>query len=216
MAPEKLSTRDRILEECRRLFNERGPAEVTTAEIASAVGISEGNLHYHFRRKEQIVEALFGAFEQALERVAVPEREWETRSDAHRVYTANWFNLIWEWRFLYGASVYRLAPSLQPRLRRITDAGQAHVRQFVHGLVSTGVLTGTERDIDRLVINAWIVGTYWIDYLRSRQGVQTVTRQHLRWGLAQVEALFTPYAVASSTPKTGPREGEAPNYGHAH
>jgi AcrR family transcriptional regulator len=216
MASEKPSTRDRILEECRRLFNERGPAEVTTAEIASAVGISEGNLHYHFRRKEQIVEALFGAFEQALERVAVPECEWETRSDAHRVYTANWFNLIWEWRFLYGASVYRLAPSLQPRLRRITAAGQAHVRQFVHGLVAAGVLTGTERDIDRLVINAWIVGTYWIDYLRSRQGVQTVTRQHLRWGLAQVEALFTPYAVVSSTPKTDPREGEAPTYGHAH
>jgi AcrR family transcriptional regulator len=216
MAPEKPNTRDRILEECRRLFNERGPAEVTTAEIAAAVGISEGNLHYHFRRKEQIVETLFGAFEQALERVAIPEPEWERRSDAHRLYASNWFNLIWEWRFLYGVSVYRLAPSLQPRLRRITDKGQEHVRQFLQRLAAAGTFACSESDIDRLVINAWIVGTYWIDYLRSRQGVQTVTRQHLRWGLAQVEALFTPYASVSGTPKTGPREGEAPSYGHAH
>jgi AcrR family transcriptional regulator len=216
MAQEKPSTRERILEECRRLFNERGPAEVTTAEIAAAVGISEGNLHYHFRRKEQIVEALFDAFELALERVAVPSRELERRSDAHRLYTSNWFNLIWEWRFLYGASVYRLAPSLQPRLRHITDEGQAHVRRFLRALVAAGVLSGTERDIDRLVINAWIVGTYWIDYLRSRQGVQTVTRDHLRWGLAQVEALFTPYAMPGGTPKRGPSEGDTQNYGHAH
>jgi AcrR family transcriptional regulator len=189
---------------------------VTTAEIAAAVGISEGNLHYHFRRKEQIVEALFDAFELALERVAIPSRELERRSDAHRLYTSNWFNLIWEWRFLYGASVYRLAPSLQPRLRRITDEGQAHVSRFLHALVAAGVLSGTERDIDRLVINAWIVATYWIDYLRSRQGVQTVTRDHLRWGLAQVEALFTPYTMPGAAPKRGPSEGDKQNYGHAH
>jgi hypothetical protein len=105
---------------------------------------------------------------------------------------------------------------LQPRLRRITDKGQEHVRQFLQRLAAAGTFACSESDIDRLVINAWIVGTYWIDYLRSRQGVQTVTRQHLRWGLAQVEALFTPYASVSGTPKTGPREGEAPSYGHAH
>jgi len=216
MAQEKPSTRERILEECRRLFNERGPAEVTTAEISAAVGISEGNLHYHFRRKEQMVEALFDAFELALERVAVPGRELERRSDAHRLYTSNWFSLIWEWRFLYGVSVYRLAPSLQPRLRCLTDKGQEHVRQFLRRLAAAGMLTCSESDIDRLVINAWIVGTYWIDYLRSRQGVQTVTRAHLRWGLAQVEALFTPFALPATPPTTALSEGEGQNYGHTH
>jgi AcrR family transcriptional regulator len=216
MAQDKPSTRERILEECRRLFNERGPAEVTTAEIAAAVAISEGNLHYHFRRKEQIVEALFDVFEQALEAVAVPGRELERRSDAHRIYTSNWFNLIWEWRFLYGASVYRLAPSLQPRLRRITDGGQAHVRRFLLALVEQGFLQANDRDVERLVVNAWIVATYWIDYLRSRQGIQVVTREHLRWGLAQVEALFTPYTVAADTPKGGPGTEESHDHGFAH
>jgi hypothetical protein len=93
--------------------------------------------------------------------------------------------------------VYRLAPSLQPRLRRITDGGQGPVRTFLRELVVAGVLNGSEKDIDRLVVNGWIVATYWIDYLRSRQGVDVVTREHLRWGLAQVEALFAPYAGAA-------------------
>jgi hypothetical protein len=39
------------------------------------------------------------------------------------------------------------------------------------------------------------VATYWIDYLRTRQGVDVITRDHLRWGFAQVQALFTPLAV---------------------
>ncbi len=197
MAELRSSTRDRILEACRTLFNERGPAEVTTAEIAQGVGISEGNLHYHFRRKEQIVVALFDQFEVALDSVGRPEADLARRPEPHRRYLAGWFNMMWEWRLFYASGVYRLAPALQPRLMQVTDHGQAQVRQALTDLVQEGVLRAEPSELDRLVVNAWIVASYWIDYLRSRQGVQTVTRDHLRWGYAQVEALFTPYALAA-------------------
>ena len=59
-------------------------------------------------------------------------------------------------------------------------------------MVDEGRLAGSAEEIDRLVVNAWIVATYWIDYLRTRQGVEVITRDHLRWGFAQVQALFTP------------------------
>jgi hypothetical protein len=62
-------------------------------------------------------------------------------------------------------------------------------------MVDEGRLTGSAEEIDQLVVNAWIVATYWIDYLRTRQGVDVITRDHLRWGFAQVQALFTPLAV---------------------
>jgi hypothetical protein len=65
-------------------------------------------------------------------------------------------------------------------------------------MVGEGRLSGTPEEIDRLVVNAWIVATYWIDYLRTRQGVEGITRDHLRWGFAQVQALFTPHAVRSN------------------
>jgi len=205
MAEPKTTTRDRILEVCRVLFNERGPAEVTTAEIAQAVGISEGNLHYHFRRKEQIVVALFDLFEAALDRAGTPDPDLKRRAEPHRDYLAGWFNMMWEWRLFYAAGIYRLAPDLQPRLMQVTDHGQAHVRRVLGELVDDGVLYAKPAEIDRLVVNGWIVASYWIDYLRSRQGVQTITRDHIRWGFAQVEALFTPYTVA--------RAGRAARFG---
>jgi hypothetical protein len=115
--------------------------------------------------------------------------------EPYRVYLAEWFNLMWEWRCFYGASVYRLAPALKPRLMELTDRGQARVRGALCDMVAEGRLAASPVEIERLVVNAWIVATYWIDYLRTRQGVETVTRDHLRWGFAQVQALFTPHAV---------------------
>ena len=143
-------------------------------------------------------------FETALDRVAEPDGEIERRPDPQRVYLAGWFNLMWEWRFLYAANVYRLAPTLQPRLKHITDMGQGHVRRVLQQLVQRGKLAAGEADIEKLVVNAWIVSSYWIDYLRSRQGVELVTRDHLRWGFAQVEALFTPYATPSRQEQRDP------------
>ncbi len=197
MSDAKLSTRDRILDCCRNLFNERGAAEVTTAEIATAVGISEGNLHYHFRRKEQIVTALFEQFETALDRAGIAGEHLGRRPQAYRAYLAGWFNAMWEWRLFYAASIYRLAPDLRPRLKKLTDTGQTQVRRTLGRLADEGVLSAAPDDLDRLVVNAWIVASYWIDYLLTRQGVETITREHLRWGYAQVEVLFTPYASAA-------------------
>jgi len=55
-------TRDRILEASLVLFNEHGIAAVSTHRIAAELGISPGNLHYHFKSKEQILSWLFRRF----------------------------------------------------------------------------------------------------------------------------------------------------------
>jgi AcrR family transcriptional regulator len=187
-------TRARILEACRALFNERGPAEVTTSEIAQAVGISEGNLHYHFRRKPEIVTALFAEFRRALDDMPAGAAVIGAPGTSRR-YLSHWFNLMWEWRFLHYANVYRLVPELRAGVKDWAKTMQSKVRLTLEAMRANGELEADDADIDRLVVNAWIVGTYWIDYLRVHQGMEPVTREQLRWGFAQVEALFTPYLV---------------------
>ena len=188
-------TRDRILDAARALFNERGPGSVTTAEIAQAVGINEGNLYYHFQRKEQLLEALFAAFEQALHAAATAYAASDDEPARYRAYLAGWFRTMWEWRFFYrdGAMVFRLAPDLKPRLKRLSDEGQALTRRAVEEMQRAGLMDIPADRLDMLVINAWIVSTYWIDYLRSRRGIGEVTRAHVDWGARQVLGLFLPY-----------------------
>jgi TetR/AcrR family transcriptional repressor of nem operon len=52
------TTRDHIVEAADRLFYERGYEHTSFADIANAVGISRGNFYYHFRSKDEILDAV--------------------------------------------------------------------------------------------------------------------------------------------------------------
>ncbi len=64
-----MKTRDRIIELAQVRFNELGYGNVTTASLATELGISEGNLWYHFKTKRDLLEAISERF-----LVAITER----------------------------------------------------------------------------------------------------------------------------------------------
>jgi AcrR family transcriptional regulator len=53
------NTKSKILATALKLFNELGLAKVTLRNIAKKMGISQGNLCYHFKKREDILEALY-------------------------------------------------------------------------------------------------------------------------------------------------------------
>ncbi len=61
-----LDTRTLILQGCLRLFNERGVADVSSKDMSQALGISQGNVAYHFPRKADIILALFAEREERI------------------------------------------------------------------------------------------------------------------------------------------------------
>jgi len=52
------ATRDRIVETADRLFYRQGFEHTSFADIAGAVKISRGNFYYHFRTKDEILDAV--------------------------------------------------------------------------------------------------------------------------------------------------------------
>ncbi|MEM7360107.1 MAG: TetR/AcrR family transcriptional regulator [Pseudomonadota bacterium] len=58
----KISTRELILDVALVLLNERGESIVTSVDLANEMNISPGNLYYHFKGKEQVVEELYTQF----------------------------------------------------------------------------------------------------------------------------------------------------------
>src|SRR5688572_1877691 len=55
---EEKSTRGLIVAAADRLFYERGFEHTSFSDIAEAVGISRGNFYYHFRSKDEILDAV--------------------------------------------------------------------------------------------------------------------------------------------------------------
>ncbi|MEN7550524.1 TetR/AcrR family transcriptional regulator [Rapidithrix thailandica] len=53
------NTKENILEQSLKLFNERGLSNVSLRTVADELNISVGNLQYHFKKREHIIEALY-------------------------------------------------------------------------------------------------------------------------------------------------------------
>lgn len=61
-------TKDKILETSKYLFNTEGTGNVSLRQVASEMGISHGNLMYHYKTKNEIIDALHEQmFKQAQE-----------------------------------------------------------------------------------------------------------------------------------------------------
>lgn len=97
----KGNTRNRILVASLLLFNEHGEPNVTTNEIADEMDISPGNLHYHFRKREQIVAALLDEFQADVKRVLQPPQSSAGSIDDFWLFLHLLLELTAAYRFLF-------------------------------------------------------------------------------------------------------------------
>lgn len=58
MNEQKQSRRELIIEKANRLIYIKGYNQTSFADIADEVGITKGNLHYHFNSKEDLLETI--------------------------------------------------------------------------------------------------------------------------------------------------------------
>lgn len=79
-----IETRAAIVAAADRLFHERGYGHTSFADIAEAVELSRGNFYYHFRTKDEILDAVIER--RLAERAALLARwEQETGDPAERI-----------------------------------------------------------------------------------------------------------------------------------
>lgn len=72
------TTRERIVETADRLFYERGFAHTSFADIAAPIGLSRGNFYYHFKTKDEILDAVI---EQRLANTGRMLAQWADGDD---------------------------------------------------------------------------------------------------------------------------------------
>ena len=94
-------TRERILELSLRLFNDFGEPNVNTTLISDEMNISPGNLYYHFKNKDDIINCIFQQFEREIDKLlAVPQDRQANVEDAW-LFLHVLFELVWKYRFFY-------------------------------------------------------------------------------------------------------------------
>ena len=113
-----MKTRDRIIEASLQLFNEQGERAVTTNHIAAHLGMSPGNLYYHFRNKQQIIAELFERYAaEAEQNLALPEGRALDLDDKAR-YLESMGATMWRYRFMLRDLEHLLASDAELAARR--------------------------------------------------------------------------------------------------
>jgi len=92
-------TAERVLETTLSLFNRFGELNVTTTLIASQMGISPGNLYYHFPTKEELINVLYEHFETRFEDLLNSPTP-SNLEEAKTIFFAL-VKQIWDYRFLF-------------------------------------------------------------------------------------------------------------------
>jgi len=160
-------TRERILALSLRMFNEIGEPNVTTSAIADEMNISPGNLYYHFRNKEDIVNALFEDFDREIGKVldAATGGERASVEDAWFVLHLL-FETIWKHRFLYRDLNDLLSRNrrLESYFNQLLDRKTRAARALCNALAARGELMASPREIEALAVNMVVVATYWLSY----------------------------------------------------
>jgi len=161
------STRDRILEASLGLFNADGPASVSTHRIAAEVGISPGNLHYHFRSKPLIVERLFIRFETQLQSSVDASMSVMAIDDLWLTLHLT-FETVDAYRFVFRDidQVMRGCPGLEERVKALTARCLAASKASCASLATAGVLSASESAVEMLAVQFVFGITCWYSFNR--------------------------------------------------
>ena len=186
-------TRQRILDCSLAMFNAQGEPHVTTNHIADELEISPGNLYYHFRNKDDIIEHLFADFESRMDAaLAAPQDRLPGLEDVwlqlHRV-----FECIWDYRFLHRDLVEILSRNRTLRLRfaRILKRADSQAHGVLHGLLQAGVIRASANELAATATNVLVIATFWLNYAAARGDRDE--QAAIRDGIVQVMMLVAPF-----------------------
>lgn len=162
-------TAQRILEASLDLFNRFGEPNVSTTLIAAELGISPGNLYYHYPAKDELVNRLHGDYEQELKQLLAAAGSVQDVEDAW-FFMHSLFELIWRYRFLYRDLNDLLTKNrhLETQLQQMLADKALAIRALVGGMSQCGHLSIDPREVDALAHSMVVVLTFWLNYEYAR------------------------------------------------
>ncbi len=200
---KKLRTKDKILQASIELFNQIGERQVTTNHIAAHLGISPGNLYYHFRNKEDIVRHIFKDYARLLETRFVPPAGLTEPLKLLTGYLDSVFELMWRFQFFYASlpDILLRDPLLQQDYLKVQASVLQKVTDILKVLKTAGVLNMADEEMHDMAHTIKMLVTFWVSYVKSQHADQTIDQAAVYRGVLKVLLLFKAFATEQYQPK---------------
>ena len=163
----KPTTKDKILEEALRQFNNIGSERVSIRNIAGALDISPGNLTYYYKNTDALVHQLYlnlvedlNAQIHVLRQQGEPDFAWLVEQ------TEATFRVMYKYKFLlldFPAIARRIEP-LRTHFRQLMESRKVEFRMLMLYWVEKGLLRAEWAPglYDNLILQSMVLANSWI------------------------------------------------------
>lgn len=202
------NTKQKILKAAIQLFNDNGMANVRLQQIADEIGISPGNLAYHFKNKEAIIDSVQEDLFEQVSEILSTYRIFPNLMDFDNQLTKYFaFIQTHPFYFLDILEIDRHYPAVQAKPQQHISKMISQIRKRFdfnqqRGLIKVEVSPGLYDDIANAV---WVLITFWVPQnmiKRSNQEANITAFKKMIWnqlypyltkkGIAEYKQLIVP------------------------
>tara|TARA_R110001592_G_scaffold93168_3_gene270777 strand:- start:7293 stop:7973 length:681 start_codon:yes stop_codon:yes gene_type:complete len=165
-----MKTKDKIILTSLELFNERGERNVSTNHIAAHMGMSPGNLYYHFRNKSDIIYEIFKNYELMVDSYLIVPSDRAIHIHDLIVYLDAVFNGLWAYRFIHRDLEHLLSSDerLREDYRHFTLRCLEGIQRIILAMEKSEIYRPMEdQQRKSKALNTWLIVTNWMTYLKS-------------------------------------------------
>jgi len=159
-------TKDKILKCALRLFNEKGVSQVSLRTISTDMGISLGNLTYHFKKREEIIDALYLALVSKLDNAINKELDVKNQFELLFKIPGITISSFYEYRFLMLDFVYitRNHAMIRKHYQKLMVQREHQFESLLNNLIDAKLLRKEiiENEYKYLFKNLRIVSDFWL------------------------------------------------------
>ncbi len=156
-----------ILETARKLFNEQNTQAVTTNHIAKAMGISPGNLHYHYKNREEIIRLLYL---QMREKMTLSIDELPKSLAALKEHQKILIGIQWEYRFFFREILFLFSRDAILQAQYIEDnkAHRARIKMTMENFIENGELEIESAELLEYVVDSILISwQFYTSYMQT-------------------------------------------------
>ncbi len=195
-----INTKQKIRNAAIHLFNENGMANVRLQQIADEIGISPGNLAYHFKNKEAIVESVQEDLLEQVAEILSAYRLFPNLMDFDNQLTKYFsFTKSHPFYFLDILEIDRHYPAIHAKrevhiAKMISQIRKRFDFNQQRGLIKEETTAGAYDDIANTI---WVLMTFWVpqNVIRKSDQVEDLSAfKQMVWN--QVYPYFTEKGVA--------------------
>ncbi len=194
---KRSATASRILEASRKLFNAKGYATTSVTEIAASLGMSQGNLTYHFPTKQALAMAIEDdllLMMQQRRAKLVPG----TLAEDYLEQVLFGLEVTWRFRFVLRDHRHYAGGPIGQRPDSQLRADLGDLTALLKRAEAEGMFVEQEVDFESLARSLWIVSRYWIDYLAEVEALEQPSWADQERGVHQHLAILLPRMRASA------------------